>query len=1079
MTPELSLDYTSATESSWAGSGWDLGVGTIEVDTSFGVPYFDPAKESESYSLDGTMLVPNALGDTWQDRIADRQDFTRQVETEYEQIIRHGDSPKNYWWEVRDKMGGIRWYGAKPDAGGPMGGPLGVTRGFVEPGPNTGALDPDSVVTDDDHNIVKWLLSAERDVGVNMFRYEYEPLRYRFDETTGAWVADAACVDGLETLCARHTYLRSVFYTEAAEASDENHPVEGYHEQPPYEIRFVRMTERTNPSTNLPYGLRMDTTLDATGRYLDLLAEQLASVEVWWDDLQVDGGRDYDQLATRYDLGYATGPFGKTLLSTVTQGAGTADAVTHTFTYFNDVKYAAGSYTGFATDGPWDTGDTGALDDIGDRAFLDENISGGALGGSESNSAEGHVYVGFNPAVPQKVGSFGASIQIGGGQTDGIEELIDLNGDGLPDKVFMAPGKKDANDDVQNVWYRLNRGGPGGELRFGEAVAPLDPQRQGTLARPRVPAAGLARGPHRRDRLVRRRRGRGVGRRVLHRRERRRAARPRAPGRGVLQPAGGRRPHLPRRQHGHSGGIGHRRHGARGEQHGTRPAAAAPAAGLASDRHRSTLDRAVRRHDLGGGRRRTQPHRGRRRTRAPDPDARRRPTTEFAWPSSSTRSRSSPRRSPPPATARSTRRPCSTCTRGDRVYLRVGSLDDGAHDEVAWSPQITYTTIDGAAVVDEDSVDPVPDDTTEVPLDVNGLSQTVYNAAADFTLAGRPNTRVVMPYDGTVRFSATVVKSKATSDDLRLVLDHTDAVPAPVIPVDIPDAAGTPEGGGASVPIVDGVIPAGFVGTVDFQADVAVSGPVAAVVDPDPDVEEPETDTLHAHLAVDSTIDLTAISWNPAIHYTEATDENGESIEVQKMIQGVLTDTKRVELAPEIEQYPNRSSAQVVRELGRRGRRRLRRGPDRAPVAQLGCRRTAEPGCRAEHQDARRAGVEEGDHPRGIRRPDRRRSERPVQRRRVDLARGRRELLVRAQRPRARARRRARTGPLLGDARGGRRGARRRDAPGRPHLDWSAGHLPPGVPGLGCRWIHGERRLGDHPDRRGRLRHRRSRPAGR
>ncbi|MCD5345786.1 SpvB/TcaC N-terminal domain-containing protein [Agromyces sp. S2-1-8] len=908
MTPELSLDYASATESSWAGIGWDLGVGTVEVDTSYGVPYFDADKESESYSLDGAMLVPNALGDAWEDRIADRQDFTRQVETEYEQIIRHGDSPKNYWWEVRDKMGGIRWYGAKPDAGGPMGGPLGVTRGFVEPGPNTGALDPDSIVKDDDGNIVKWLLSAQRDVGVNMFRYAYDTLRYRYDASVdGGWVADASCDDDADTLCARHTFLRSIFYTEAAEASDENHPVEGYHEQPPYEIRFIRQTELVDPAseTNAKYPLRPDSTLDGTGRYLDLLAERLASVEVWYGDLQVDGGRDYDQLATRYDLGYKTGPFGKTLLSTVTQGAGTPAAVTHTFQYFNDVGYSQAGYAGFAADPTWNTGETGANDDLGDRLFLDENVTAGALGGSESNSAEGHAYIGFNPAIPQKVGSFGASIQVGGGQTDGLEEFIDLNGDGLPDKVFKNAGKTDANGDKHEVWYRLNLGGPDGEPEFSAPV-PLTTLTGKGLSRDHEFQLQVAVEAH-----IVVTASFGVGGAVAW---------------GDVYFTDVNADGLPDLVHEGSVYFNRLKNGVPSFEAGSTGTPVPLATGGQTPQVDST--------ELDALQQRLQ-------SASPPIDTVRRWVAPFDGTVSITGAADldSPEAAASddgvrvaiqlneasevvetlvaddPATPGDESVAFDAATplevqAGDRVYFRVGSIDDGAHDEVAWAPTVTYTAIGGDAVVDEGSVDPVPDDTVEVPLDVNGLSQTVYSIADDFTLAGRPNTRVVMPYDGTVRFTATVVKSKATSDDVRLVVDRTDADPTTVLPVAIPDAVGTPDDGSADVTITDGMIPGDFVGTIAFTADTPVSGPVAA--DPADAASEPETDTVHAHLGVDSSIDLTAISWNPSIHYTAATDENGDPIEVQQEIDGVLTDTKRVDLAPEIEQYPNRSTAEVL-----------------------------------------------------------------------------------------------------------------------------------------------------------------------
>jgi hypothetical protein len=89
------------------GTGWDLSVGEISVDTRWGVPRFDAVKESETYLLDGQVLNPTAVRAVWQDRVSERSDFTRRVETEYGLIIRHGNSPE-LLVEVRDKMRGIR-----------------------------------------------------------------------------------------------------------------------------------------------------------------------------------------------------------------------------------------------------------------------------------------------------------------------------------------------------------------------------------------------------------------------------------------------------------------------------------------------------------------------------------------------------------------------------------------------------------------------------------------------------------------------------------------------------------------------------------------------------------------------------------------------------------------------------------------------------------------------------------------------------------------------------------------------------------------------------------------------------------
>ncbi len=88
IAPDLSLEYDSGGGNGWVGQGWDLSVGEISVDTRWGAPYFDPNKESETYLLDGDMLIPNSLGATWAPRVhGDRQDYTRQVETQYQQVV--------------------------------------------------------------------------------------------------------------------------------------------------------------------------------------------------------------------------------------------------------------------------------------------------------------------------------------------------------------------------------------------------------------------------------------------------------------------------------------------------------------------------------------------------------------------------------------------------------------------------------------------------------------------------------------------------------------------------------------------------------------------------------------------------------------------------------------------------------------------------------------------------------------------------------------------------------------------------------------------------------------------------------
>jgi hypothetical protein len=279
ITPELAVSYDSSGGNSWLGMGWDLSVGAIGVDTSFGAPHFDPDSESESYVHDGDLLVPNAIGGAWEPRVpTTRRDYTHQVETEYAEIIRHvvnDGGPDDYFWEVRGKDGGVKWYGATPDSGGPV---PSTTQSVP-------TIDEDAVVRDADGNIVRWLLSAQRDIGVNLIRYEYETVRYTF--SGGAWVVDPTC-DATAAVCGQHTYLDRVLYTDATSAiTDFNGP--------PYEIDFIRESEMPGNSGS---AAREDPMVNARLGYLDVIVDRLARVEVSYGNPPVTGTtRTYDQTA--------------------------------------------------------------------------------------------------------------------------------------------------------------------------------------------------------------------------------------------------------------------------------------------------------------------------------------------------------------------------------------------------------------------------------------------------------------------------------------------------------------------------------------------------------------------------------------------------------------------------------------------------------------------------------------------------------------------------------------------------------------------------------------------------------------
>lgn len=120
MAPSLGIQYSSEGGSGWLGEGWNLSVPSITLDTRWGVPRYDTAKETETYLMSGSML--STMGDDGKMGVAhrgekmarksDRQFYTRQG-GDFSRIIRKGNSPADYTWEVTDKQGIKYIYGGE------------------------------------------------------------------------------------------------------------------------------------------------------------------------------------------------------------------------------------------------------------------------------------------------------------------------------------------------------------------------------------------------------------------------------------------------------------------------------------------------------------------------------------------------------------------------------------------------------------------------------------------------------------------------------------------------------------------------------------------------------------------------------------------------------------------------------------------------------------------------------------------------------------------------------------------------------------------------------------------------------
>ena len=122
MQPQVALSYNSDGGSGWAGEGWDISIPSITVDTRWGVPRYNTNFETETYLLNGQML---AMMNGNEMTVAHRSDSVLRQENrqffmrqggDFNLIVRKGNNPSNYYWEVTDRNGVKYTYGGNENA---------------------------------------------------------------------------------------------------------------------------------------------------------------------------------------------------------------------------------------------------------------------------------------------------------------------------------------------------------------------------------------------------------------------------------------------------------------------------------------------------------------------------------------------------------------------------------------------------------------------------------------------------------------------------------------------------------------------------------------------------------------------------------------------------------------------------------------------------------------------------------------------------------------------------------------------------------------------------------------------------
>lgn len=394
MTPDVSIRYDSDGGSGWLGEGWDLPVPSITVDTRWGVPRYDTAKETETYLLNGQMLsmmngqqLTVAHRDTTVQRTADRQFYSRQG-GDFSRIIRKGSNPAGYYWEVTDRNGVKYTYGGSE---------------------NSRLSDESSGY------IAEWKLSSIEETHGDHVEYEYE----KRDEVIAGNVTAKAIY--LKKIKVCHAGISDTIIT----------------------VTFTNGQQKAVKANSGRYGFLTSRNALLTGIDIKFRGSDLRS----------------------YTFTYGSGRFGKDLLTSVTHRAlndnGTlTDFATQTFTYYdtdtgNNV-FSSNTSTLNVTD-----------DHLGPSFSISTLTQDGrntptAIGGTGTTSVGTSVYTGVGTYIPLpfKTGTAGMSAGVSLDKSNGISTLVDINGDGLPDKLFRKS---------ESVYTRLATA-TSGDIQYGQDI---------------------------------------------------------------------------------------------------------------------------------------------------------------------------------------------------------------------------------------------------------------------------------------------------------------------------------------------------------------------------------------------------------------------------------------------------------------------------------------------------------------------------------------------------------------------------------------------------------------------------------
>lgn len=433
MQPNLALSYNSGSGNGFLGVGWDMGIPTISFDTRWGVPRYDNSWESDIYTYGGSQLVtfnnttneyrklpfqgpvshntPRLTGDV--------RFYQRHNDYSSDSIVRHGDTPSDYWWSVTDPNGVTHYYGAYAAA---------------EAVNNNCVLRADTGSNNTTGPIAQWALAESVDPFGNSVKYFYS-----IDYDYG--VAD-------DKNHGRQIYLDSIRYTD--------HNTNNGIEQGIYTIAFT-WKDREDVIIAANRGFK-----EVTAKVLCLIEVKCQNEVVWRYMMFTENSRN-SMYKTRISDIVKIDSISNFLGCGMTMEALEANKFEYgTRTHFDYYDYPSANAL-FGEEHTY----TLPNDNIKSTfltSFFNNNLGcATALGATKGKnwSAGGTATLGIGPDIFTTYASVGANFDYSHSANEGMLTLIDLNGDGLADKVFKR------ND---TVFVRKR-------LSFADSIAYSNPQR--------------------------------------------------------------------------------------------------------------------------------------------------------------------------------------------------------------------------------------------------------------------------------------------------------------------------------------------------------------------------------------------------------------------------------------------------------------------------------------------------------------------------------------------------------------------------------------------------------------------------